>query len=225
MPDEAALETFGDILGAFEEALELERELGTRTVECDRALLVPLRPAAPLPAAPPPAPKTETRISSPPPPPFPAPPSPSPHPPSDFAFIAAQLPQGAAAEMLHGMVAAMGYALDQVKVVTASDAAAARPAARVYIVLGGSDAFRVFAPGQRAALGLWTAVDGVPTIVTYSPARILSYFGNDAAGLTKAKRQIWSDLKRALARIGKEPPRKTRGGTGIESERRNEEKT
>ena len=202
------METFDDILGAFEKALELERELGTRTVECDRALLVPLRPAAPLPAAPPPAPKAETRIPSPPPPQFPAPPSqsPSPHSPSDFAFIAAQLPQGAAAEMLHGMVAAMGYAMDQVKVVKASDAAAARPAARVYIVLGGSDAFRVFAPGQRAALGLWTTVADVPTIVTYSPARILSYFGNDAAGLAKAKRQIWSDLKSALARIGKKPP-------------------
>ncbi len=229
------METFDDILGAFEEALELERELGTRTVECDRALLVPLRPAAPVPAPPSPAsspsvppspaqpspvPKTETRVPAPTvPPPTSAPiltprsssPLPTPHstpsgPQADFAFIAAQMPQGAAAEMLHGMVAAMGYAMDQVKVVTASDAAAVRPVARVYIVLGGSDAFRVFAPGQRAALGLWTTVADVPTIVTYSPARILSYFGSDAAGLAKAKRQIWSDLKSALARIGKKPP-------------------
>lgn len=203
------METFDDILGAFEEALELERELGTRTVECDRAFLVPLRPAAPaVPVPPPPAPKAENPAS---PPSTPQPPISTPHPPTpnpqpDFAFIAAQLPQGAAAEMLRGMVAAMGYAMDQVKVVTASDAAAARPAARVYIVLGGSDAFRVFAPGQRAALGLWTTVADVPTIVTYSPARILSYFGSDAAGLAKAKRQIWSDLKSALARIGKKPP-------------------
>lgn len=206
------METFDDILGAFEEALELERELGTRTVECDRALLVPLRSAAPaVPVPPPPAPKAETRAPAPtvPPPisvPVPTPKPPLSSPQTDFAFIAAQLPQGAAAEMLHGMVAAMGYAMDQVKVVAASDAAAARPAARVYIVLGGSDAFRVFAPGQRAALGLWTTVADVPTIVTYSPARILSYFGRDAAGLAKAKRQIWSDLKSALARIGKKPP-------------------
>ena len=34
---------FPDILNAFEQALELERELGTRTVDCDRALLVPVR--------------------------------------------------------------------------------------------------------------------------------------------------------------------------------------
>ena len=32
---------FPKILTAFEQALELERELGTRTVECDRALLAP----------------------------------------------------------------------------------------------------------------------------------------------------------------------------------------
>ena len=215
------METFDEILGAFEQALELERELGTRTVECDRALLTPLRPAAP--AAPKPAPKVETPApaSQTPVPPRSASPSSLPprtpqsshptHPsqPSplvDFAFIAAQIPQGAAAELLAKMVAAMGYTMNQVTVVAAATAVEAKPSAKVYVVLGGSDAFRVFAPGQRAALGLWTEVGGVPTIVTYSPAKILSYFGNDVAGLTKAKRQIWSDLKSALARIGKKPP-------------------
>ena len=215
------METFDEILGAFEQALELERELGTRTVECDRALLTPLRPAAP--AAPKPAPKVETPApaSQTPVPPRSASPSslpprtpqsslptqPSqPSPLVDFAFIAAQIPQGAAAELLAKMVAAMGYTMNQVTVVAAATAVEAKPSATVYVVLGGSDAFRVFAPGQRAALGLWTEVGGVPTIVTYSPAKILSYFGNDVAGLTKAKRQIWSDLKSALARIGKKPP-------------------
>ena len=209
------METFDEILGAFEQALELERELGTRTVECDRALLTPLRPA--VPAAPKPAPQVETppktlqtpvpsRPTSPsPPPPRPSQPS-QPSPLVDFAFIAAQIPQGAAAELLAKMVAAMGYTMTQVTVVAAATAVESKPRAKVYVVLGGSDAFRVFAPGQRAALGLWTEVGGVPTIVTYSPAKILSYFGNDVAGLTKAKRQIWSDLKSALARIGKKPP-------------------
>ncbi|MDO5319042.1 MAG: hypothetical protein Q4G65_10480 [bacterium] len=215
------METFDEILGAFEQALELERELGTRTVECDRALLTPLRPAAP--AAPKPAPQVETppktlqtpvpsrpTSSSPPPshlsqPSHPSQPS-QPSPLVDFAFIAAQIPQGAAAELLAKMVAAMGYTMTQVTVVAAATAVESKPRAKVYVVLGGSDAFRVFAPGQRAALGLWTEVGGVPTIVTYSPAKILSYFGNDVAGLTKAKRQIWSDLKSALARIGRKPP-------------------
>ena len=31
-----------EILNAFEQALELERELGTRAVDCDRALLLPV---------------------------------------------------------------------------------------------------------------------------------------------------------------------------------------
>lgn len=38
---------FGEILDAFEDALLLEAELGTRTVECDRALLTPLKAEAP----------------------------------------------------------------------------------------------------------------------------------------------------------------------------------
>ena len=44
---------FPKVLTAFEQALELERELGTRTVECDRALLAPggARGARALPSA------------------------------------------------------------------------------------------------------------------------------------------------------------------------------
>ena len=38
------MERWPEILDAFEQALELERELGTRTVECDRALLLPPPP-------------------------------------------------------------------------------------------------------------------------------------------------------------------------------------
>ena len=38
------MERLPEILNAFEQALELERELGTRTVECDRALLLPPSP-------------------------------------------------------------------------------------------------------------------------------------------------------------------------------------
>lgn len=207
---------YDEILDAFEKALELERELGTRTVECDRALLTPMRAEVKTP--PPPAPATKTVE------PARTPPRPNavgggtpvrtgavagtPVKPSgplvDFAFVIVRRPEGEAANMLAKMVAAMGYTLAQVAVVEAAAAAAAKPRAKVYVVLG-SDAFKVFAPGQRAALGMWTAVAEIPTVVTYSPTRILSYFGNDPDGLLKAKRQIWSDLKSALARIGKVP--------------------
>lgn len=47
---------FDEILEAFEKALLLEAELGTRTVPCDRALLVPMKPVAAVKAAPPPQP-------------------------------------------------------------------------------------------------------------------------------------------------------------------------
>ncbi len=199
------METLDEILVAFEEALELERELGTRTVECDRALLSPL-PISNPPATNRPITNHQLPVTQPTLVPNQEPGTKNQEPSKDFAFIARQLPQGAAAELLAKMVAAMGYTMEQVSVVAAADAVAAKPAARVYVVLG-SDAFSVFAPGQRAALGLWCEVADVPTVVTYSPARILSYFGNDADGLTKAKRQIWSDLKSALARLGKKPPR------------------
>ena len=217
---------YNQLLDAFEQALELERELGTRTVDCDRTLLSP--PTAPAPVAPavpkpvpvtPSASKPVAAASSPRPAPVVPPvPKPAPRPVQpavpaaavggalvDFAFLTEGALQGAAQDLLVKMVAAMGYALTQVTVVPAATAVAAPPRARVYIVLG-SEAFKQFAPGQRAALGLWTRVRDVPTVVTYSPARILSYFGNDAAALTNAKRQIWSDLKSALARIGKQPP-------------------
>ena len=214
---------FDEILGAFEQALELERELGVRTVDCDRALLVPMRPApqpAPQSVAQPvasPQPASAATVSA------PAPqqrPSLTPVPqaaakpaggaavPSgvvDVSFIAERRPQGEAAQLLGKMILAMGYKKGEVTVVDAATAATVKPAARVYVVLG-REAFKVFAPGQRASLGLWLTVADVPTVVTYSPERILSYFGSDVEGLTKAKRQIWSDLKSALARLGKKPP-------------------
>ena len=123
----------------------------------------------------------------------------------DLAFIVAKRPTGAAAELLAKMVAAIGYTMETVTVSEAAAAANARPAARIYVVLG-SDAFKIFVPGQRAALGLWTNVGEIPTVVTYSPARILTFYANDAVQLTNAKRQIWSDLKSALAHLGKKPP-------------------
>ena len=51
------MERLPEILNAFEQALELERELGTRTVECDRALLAPVSAANPEPRTPNPEPR------------------------------------------------------------------------------------------------------------------------------------------------------------------------
>ncbi len=216
------MENLDEILGAFEKALELERELGTRTVECDRALLAPVkaaeaaRPSPPSAAVPDPVAPVETAKPSQPAveeprqqPMASAPASPSAAEAGagvrepDFLFVVDQMPQGEAAAMLRKMIAAMGCTGEDAKVALASDPRP--PRSKVRIVLG-KLAFKAFAPGQKAAVGLWTDVAGVPTVVTYSPARIIAYFGNDAAGLDKAKRQIWADLKSALARAGRALP-------------------
>ncbi len=58
---------FDEILEAFEKALLLEAELGTRTVPCDRALLVPMKPVAAVktaPVPPPPAPSPSAPSAS-----------------------------------------------------------------------------------------------------------------------------------------------------------------
>jgi len=217
------------ILTAFEEVLTLERELGTRTVTCDRALLVPMRsaPASPPPSAASGGPRSgaaesarisdsTSQISD-----FkvPSPDSkgqssdskvPSPDSkgqrPTDIAFIADVVPVGAAAELLEKMIAAMGYELSEVTIVEAPSAAQTPPVARVYVVLG-SDARKLFMPQIRAARGLWTEVNGVPTVVTNSPARMLRFFANDPARLREAKQQVWTDLKSVLFRLGKRATR------------------
>ena len=202
--------TLDEILGAFEEALELERELGTRTVECDRALLMPVKPEPPKPAtrnfetskpetSKPETSKPETRNLE-----TSKPATPQPSELKDFAFIVDKRPEGEAAEMMRNMLRAMGCSNRDSMVKEAAAAAAERPRARVYIVLG-REAFQVFAPGQRAALGMWTKVADVPAVVTYSPAKILACFGSEGEGITKAKRQIWNDLKSALAILGRAP--------------------
>ena len=202
--------TLDEILGAFEEALELERELGTRTVECDRALLMPVKPEPPKPEPPKPATrnfetsKPETSKPEPRNLETSKPASPQTSELKDFAFIVDKRPEGEAAEMMRNMLRAMGCSNRDSMVKEAAAAAAERPHARVYIVLG-REAFQVFAPGQRAALGMWTKVADVPAVVTYSPAKILACFGSEGEGITKAKRQIWNDLKSALAILGRAP--------------------
>jgi hypothetical protein len=207
--------TLDEILGAFEEALELERELGTRTVECDRALLMPVKPEPPKPAtrnfetsnpetSKPETSKPETSKPEPRNLETSKPATPQPSELKDFAFIVDKRPEGEAAEMMRNMLRAMGCSNRDSMVKEAAAAAAERPHARVYIVLG-REAFQVFAPGQRAALGMWTKVADVPAVVTYSPAKILACFGSEGEGITKAKRQIWNDLKSALAILGRAP--------------------
>lgn len=194
-----------DLFDQIIEALELERELGTRTVEIDRALLVaPSRENPPAAikeravAAEKPAPAAALT-----PPATPAKAAPAPESGNavraamgdvrDFAFFTGK-PLTPAGEKLFGkMVAAMGYTLDRVRV---NEDAPAK-----IIVLMGSDALRAHAPQAKKMRGQWFDIGGVPAVTTFSPDYILSHFIPDSPEMKTAKGETWSILKSALARL------------------------
>ena len=197
-----------EILTTFEEALELERELGTRTVEIDRALLrcSPEAMAAPARGASDPrensgsSATSGSRASS---------GSSMPRLPetvndssaagarADFAFLLEGDPQGPVAELLPKMSEAIGYGPDGVKI---ND-----PSARVLIVLG-SDAMAKWLPGVKARPGQWVMRGETPALITASPTKTYRFFGNNPDKIHALKLRLWTDLKAALARIGKTPP-------------------
>ena len=202
--------TLEDILSAFEDALELERELGTRTVEIDRALL---RPAEAVVVAD----KVEKAI--------PVTVATNPHGTNDasgavgvtdivegkessggqladFAFLLEGDPAGPVAELLPKMSEAIGYGPDGVRI---ND-----PSARVLIVLG-RDALNKWLPGVLARPGQWVKRGETPALVTASPTKTYRFHGNDPAKIHQLKKRLWEDLQAALARLGKKPPVRRKG--------------
>ena len=265
------MERLPEILNAFEQALELERELGTRTVECDRALLAPV--SAAMSAAAPAlvqrasrpltaetstaAPALGQRASR----PLSALPTAeeltactrcdlhglgrthvvpgqgNANGP-DFMFVG-EAPGadedrqglafvGAAGQFLTKMIAAMGYTRDQVFIAnickcrppnnrtpSPPEMAACVPYLRRQIalvkpkclILLGNTAMRGLFPDMLVRRGQWHMYEGIPAIGTFHPAYILRFdSARDAAGLRKAKLEVWDTLKLALARLGKTPP-------------------
>ena len=211
------MSSVNEILTAFEEALELERELGTRTVEIDRALLR----CSPAPMAVPARGTSDsgensrsgsssgssaTSVSS-----GSSSSSGSSEPRlpetvndssaagarADFAFLLEGDPQGPVAELLPKMSEAIGYGPDGVKV---ND-----PSARVLIVLG-SDAMAKWLPGVKARPGQWVMRGETPALITASPTKTYRFFGNNPAKIHALKLRLWTDLKAALAKLGKTPP-------------------
>ena len=261
------MERLPEILNAFEQALELERELGTRTVECDRALLLPPSPGetrscASVPVRPRGSaalPTGTTGVS---------PVAPHAALPTaaeltactrcdlhglgrthvvpgqgnangpDFMFVG-EAPGadedrqglafvGAAGQFLTKMIAAMGYTRDQVFIAnickcrppnnrtpSPPEMAACVPYLKRQIalvkpkclILLGNTAMRGLFPDMFVRRGQWHMYGGIPAIGTFHPAYILRFdSAHDAAGLRKAKLEVWDTLKLALARLGKTPP-------------------
>ncbi len=187
------------ILDAFEDALMLERELGTRLVECDRTLLAPV--ARPQPAV---AIKPSSPTPVPPPPPIPAAAPGKEAQLPDFAFLLECEPSGQVAELLPKMSEAIGYGPDGVKI---ND-----PKAKVLIVMGLA-AMQKWLPGVKAIPGQWVKRGETPVLVTVSPTKTYRFFADDAAKIHALKLRLWQDLKTALARLGKTPPPVKRAAT------------
>ena len=190
-----------DILSAFEEALELEGELGTRTVELDRALLRPLetcayKPEAVEEVASPSVAKAADKqeydgagalVGS---------GDSSAKPLADFAFLLECDPDGPVAELLPRISAAMGYGQDGVRI---ND-----PSARVLLVLG-LEALRKWLPGVLARPGQWVKRGETPALVTISPVKTFRFYGHDQGRIVQLKRRLRDDLTAAMARLGKVP--------------------
>ena len=196
------------IIDGFDSELELERELGVRVVEIDRALLTPPPAAAAEDRAgvpPPPAAEvSRSRIGSnadgggmPPPPSAPrAAVSGAGSATLDFAFLHDRPLSPGGIEMMAKIVVAMGRTADTAPVVVAPPL----PVARAYIVLGAL-ALRKYFPGVRGEPGQWVSTpDGKDILITYSPAFILR-FPTVTDAVKKMKRDMWTSLKGVMQRF------------------------
>ena len=207
----------GDVLGfvlrGLEEALDLERELGTRSVEFDRKILgVPsgsasaerLRsPVAPLKPAARPAPVRDSASAR----------------PAAAQGVARELvflhdrplsPKGG--EMVANIIKALGRTAADTPVLVAPPV----PRAKVLVVLGGR-AMRSFFPEMRGEPGQWMkSSQGDDVLITYSPEYILR-FGAVTPAVQKLKKEMWRSLKAVAQRLNAQDGRVLSTGKEITS--------
>lgn len=180
------------ILGGFESALELERELGNRIVPCDRKLLAPLEEES---SAPPPAKPRTTNHE-----PRATPPEPrtANHESRDILFVHHRPFTERAQALMDNIIKAMKLGEGQYQMVFGGGPL---PPAKVCVVLG-SNALVQIMPGGACQPGSWTKTpSGADALVTYSPEFILR-FSEGSEGQKECKRKMWTSLKSALSRAG-----------------------
>lgn len=186
-----------DIIDGIEAELELERELGVRVVEIDRALLQdhdprPVirdsradikTPVANL------APRATNHES----------PTPGREPrPANIAFAFLHdrpLSQGGI-EMMGKIITAMKQTPETAPIIFAGD----RPDAKVCVVLG-SAALKKWFPTLRGAPGQWLrGPGGEDVLITYSPEYILR-MGPVTPAVREIKVKMWTSLKGVMQRV------------------------
>ena len=185
-----------EVLEGIEAELELERELGVRSVEIDRALLEGTEtskastPSLPYTSTPPLKPSNPQTLK-------PSNPSPLPQGLFDFAFLHHRMLSSGGIAMMAKIVTAMKKTPDTAPIVFEGE----RPKARVYVVLGGL-AMRKWFPELHCAAGQWAkGPRGEEVLVTYSPEFILRD-GLDESAVKKLKVAMWTSLKGVMQRIG-----------------------
>ena len=195
------------ILDGLEAALELERELGVRVVECDRSLLTP---ASRLPSnvsrlsgegletrdV-----RRETRIGL---------ETRDARPAAnnrtieqsngrtipDLAFLHDRPLSPAGIEMMAKIIGAMKRTAENSPIVVEPP----MPRAKVLVVLGGR-ALKKYFPEQKAEPGQWFRTPGGrDVLVTYSPEYILR-FGTVTPAVQKLKQDMWRSLKAVVQRL------------------------
>ncbi len=179
------------ILDGLEAELELERELGVRVFEVDRAVLAPISTLQPDTS------KTSAHQSA----NDPREIRENPRHQSqsnayDLVFLHEKPLSPKGAEMMAKIVAAMGKTVETAPVVHAPPL----PPAKAYVVLGGLS-LRTWFPGQNASPGArFTTSDGADVLVTYSPEYILR-FGTVTPAVKKIKQDMWASLKDLMRRV------------------------
>ena len=184
------------ILDGLEAALELERELGVRTVEIDRGVLgaekvveprLPSRVLSPSGEAA--GLKTrdarregavglETKDAR----------------PAELVFLHDRPLSPAGVEMMAKILNALGKPDAPIVV------APPLPQAKVTVVLGGL-ALKKYFPGMKGEPGQWQKTpEGRDVLITYSPAYILR-FGTVTPAVQKIKQDMWLSLKAVRQRL------------------------
>ena len=194
------------LLDGLEAELELERELGVRVVELDRALLAPMAGSSrvgvesnrvdlgsnrvalgskpPLTDAKPPLTDAKSTLNN-------------SNGPCSFAFLHDRPLSPNGIEMMAKIVTAMHETPETAPIVFTGE----RPPAKMYVVLG-SEAMKKWYPGMRGAPGQWLrGRDGEDVLLTYSPEYILR-FGTVTPAVKKIKSDMWTSLKGVMQRIG-----------------------
>ena len=197
------MNAFDCILDGLEQALELERELGVRTVEIDRALLADAKsPVSGLATSPrkdvsretPDVRREDTRRQT---PDANQPISQSTNrriTPLVFLHDRPLSPKGV--EMVEKIVQALGLTAESAPVVVAPPV----PKAKVVVVLGGL-ALKKYLPGMRGEPGQWLRTPkGTDVLVTYSPEYILR-FATVTPAVLKIKQDMWRSLKAVKQRM------------------------